>query len=291
MASAGVYSTLLTNAFMTAPEYNTQILMGADARATMKGLVQNYPAAQGDAFYIPKLSPFSAADTVTRGASGTEGTDLSSTFETISDTGINMTKTFAYSGIQVPWTAKANLTPQRAAATLGALRMRMEQAVAKRIDVTLLGLYSGLTQQVGSNASGIDWATFASAVELLEEANAPRPYYAVLHPKQYATVFGIDEFVKASTVADLGDGAPLRTGTNLNPLGVRIFFSSNVVDSSGLHNLVFSPAAFGFQPSDSLRVEEEVSAQKLSDFMVAYMDFAVAEQFDTYAVDLLTASS
>ena len=109
--------------------------------------------------------------------------------------------------------------------------------------------------------------------------------------EQYSTIFGIDEFVKSSVVADLGAGAPLRTGANLRPLGVEVFFSANVQSSSGLHNLVFSGDAFGLAQIQALRVEEERDLKFASTRLLTYQDFAVAEVHDSYAVDYITVAT
>lgn len=293
-ASTSFFAKLVSAAGMSADQFGLEVARAADARAVLAARVRNYMFPPGAALKIPKISPFTSANAVTRAtdttpSDGDEGGTI--TYTNIDDTLVSMTKTFAYSAVMVPYTTQADLDPTRAQIFLNEIRTNMELAIAKKIDVALASLYSGLSQQVGTNGTDVSWANFVAAVELLEEANAPRPYYAVFHPKQYGKVFGIDEFVKSSVVADLGDSAPLRSGTNLRPLGVEILFSGNVQSSSGLHNLVFSSEAFGLARTMGMRVQEMEDIDTLSTKVATYQDFAVAEVHDTYAVDLLTQAT
>ena len=151
MASAGIYTTLLRNAGFTEQQWAMEVAMQADSANVMADSVRQWPADPGSALNIPKLSTFSAASKITKGAGGIEANSLATT--TISDAYVPVTPVTAASKIMIPVTVEGELlSGRRAPMWEQAIRTRMGQALAKREELDLLNLYSGASNSVGDAA-------------------------------------------------------------------------------------------------------------------------------------------
>lgn len=120
------------------------------------------------------------------------------------------------------------------------LGMRTKEQWDSDTDSTKLGMYMDfgtktiwgdyLVDYIVPAGDAITWDNFLASVTLLENANAPKPYYWAVHSSLYGQLFKIPEFWEASKVGDSG-AAPGRSGTGLRPLGVEILVTSNVVNA------------------------------------------------------------
>lgn len=163
-------------------------------------------------------------------------------------------------------------------------------ALALDVETQLLGLYSGLANQIG--ALGVNWTddTVLNAIQLLDEGDAPMEDRTLIGvPAQKRALMKIDKFVDAAKTG-LGKSAAL-TGVFGEIYGTPVFFSNNVVSSSGLHNLLFHKEAFGCAIQSEMKTEK--FRLKLADDVVGHILFGTSELRDdsimgTAAVDILT---
>ena len=137
------------------------------------------------------------------------------------------------------------------AATLDMARVRgiqVGKAMAERVDKDLTALFGGLDASAGSATGSLTVALFQEAVIELEKNNIPRPYYAVIHPKQWGDLIG--SLASYNTFGEVGEEA-IKTGRVGRLHGVDIYITGNVptatVDSNTVYSgAIFNPEAIAF---------------------------------------------
>lgn len=163
-------------------------------------------------------------------------------------------------------------------------------ALSLDVETQLLGLYSGLANQLGTSGVNITDDTLLNAIQLLDEGDAPmEDRTLIMRPAQKRALLKVDKFVDASKTG-LGKSAAL-TGVFGELYGIPAFFSNNVVSSSGIHNMLFHKEAFGCAIQSEMKMER--FRTKLATDVVGHILFGTSELRDsaamgTCAVDLLT---
>ncbi len=129
-------------------------------------------------------------------------------------------------------------------ATLDMARVRgiqIGKAMAERVDKDLTALFSGFDSSTGSDTGDLTVSLFQQAVIELEKNNIPRPYFAVLHPKQWGDLIG--SLASYNTFGETGEEA-IKTGRVGRLHGVEIYISGNVQTATVSTNTVYSGAIF-----------------------------------------------
>lgn len=163
-------------------------------------------------------------------------------------------------------------------------------ALALDVEEQVLGLYSGLANQVGTLGVNVTDDTLLNAIQLLDEGDAPQEDRTfIARPAQKRALMKIDKFVDASKTG-LGKSAAL-SGVFGEFYGIPAFFSNNVASSSGIHNMLFHKEAFGVAIQSEVKTEK--FRLKLADDVVGHILYGFSELRDdsvmgTCAVDILT---
>lgn len=163
-------------------------------------------------------------------------------------------------------------------------------ALAKAIDSSIAGLYTGLSQTEAGGAAITD-ANIISAIEKLDAADAPRDNRSfVIHSEAMADLRGLDKFTRYDAVGKMGVQDGRNNGLVANVYGVDVYMSNNVVEVAGtpnvLHNLMFHKEAFGLASQVSPKTEAEYSVDELGWKVAAHTLYGVNELRDTFAVDV-----
>lgn len=110
-----------------------------------------------------------------------------------------------------------------------ALLRQRAAALAADIDQKVFDIASGATTTLGP--ATIDRAQIVSAIELLNENNAPQTdRVLVVNPDAYSDLLNITDFVRADSIA----GATVnRTGLIGEVLGLEVFLSNNIPSTTG----------------------------------------------------------
>lgn len=263
-----------------------EALFTASETSIMKGLVKNYtvPMNSGKTAQVPVYPTVSAV-------SVSEGADLTANAVSV----VTTTKSIDLGevGIMTTLTDFAkNTSEQNVVAHLGRL---FGEAIARKIDQDLIGLFTGFSTEKGGGAGAeLTIANLFSAAAELRANNAPGPYYGVFHPKAIFNVKSslTNTFSGANNLPDLGNDA-LRGGFVGTIAGIQIFESSNItVDGSGDSiGAVFAPDALGIAMMDDLKIEVQRDASVRADEVVATATYGVSELFDTYGMKLTTDST
>jgi len=250
---------------------------------------------KGDTLHIPDISNLTAND---KSAS----TDVS--FETITEGKTDLTiDNHKYAAFKVEDIVKV----QSAYDLMSPYTEKAGYALAKAMDTSLLSLYSGLSQSVGSAGSAITDTNLLTAIQYLDDADAPgKDRSLVVKPSQMKAMLAIDKFVRADAVGYLAQMSPVVTGAlqggNVKTefpkgyfgqiYGVGVYVTTNVVTTGSspvsTHNLLFHKDAFIAAVQQDIRVQSDYNIRSLATEVVADVLYGVAEYRDTFAVRILT---
>lgn len=165
---------------------------------------------------------------------------------------------------------------------------RIGYALKLKLETDLLGLYSGLSQSVGSAGTPVTDPVLLNAILELDEASAPEEDRTMIfRPASKATLMQIDKFVDASKTGNAKSAA--LTGMFGEIYGIPVFFSNNVVSSTGVRNLVFHKDAFMCAiQKDVSTYEDGPDRYQIAHTVVGHMMYGFAEKRDDHACVLLT---
>lgn len=143
----------------------------------------------------------------------------------------------------------------------------MRKAYLDKLDTDIVSLYteasaSAPDHEIGTDGTVIDYAAFLAAYELLAAQAAFPPITWVIGPAQISEVLGISQFSKFLEYGRevITQNINIQTGfLGMAPLGVGIYWSNNVVESTGLHSLMFSKQFAGVRMKQDFSVAVDAS--------------------------------
>ena len=251
----------------------------ASETSIMPGLVKNFtvPANAGKVLQVPLYS------TQTIAADTAEASDLSSTAISTDKADITLVE----AGIMTTLTDMArNHSVSNVVADLGKL---FGEAISKRHDRALTGLFSSFSSQIGAAQDEIEVKDLFEAYATLKANAVPGPYFGVFNPKAIYNVKKTltNTFVNPSS-NNVVNGAMLE-GFIGRIAGIDIFESSNVVEDSATSsvNAVFSRDALGVAVAQNINIETERNASLRASEIVASTRYGVAVLHNSYGVKIL----
>lgn len=256
-----------------------EVVRARESSLIMPNRVARYDAEfknGGDILNLPKVANLTASDV------GAQGTITPSA---PSETPLSLTiNKWIYASVGVEDMAKTqssyDLLKEYASKIGYALKLKLEQ--------DLLGLYSGLSQSVGTAGTAITDPVLLSAILYLDEADAPNEDRTlIMRPASKSTLLALDKFVDASRTGNSKSAAV--TGMFGDIYGIPVFFSNQVISATGVHNLVFHKDAFmcAIQKDVSM-YEDGPDRTQIAHTVVGHMMYGVAEKFDDHACQILT---
>jgi hypothetical protein len=289
--AAGVgwaHTGILATAGHLPDTWGAEIALDLPNKSVMMPLVEAYSMAPGDTMSLPKMG----ARTVTarvRGAGNDEGEAV--VFSALSDTAATFTKRAAYDGMAYDYLAINDLGPERLSASVNAHKDQAVRAMANDLDAQLLSLYSSASANVGG-AGDFAASDLAEAIRLLQVANAPTPYYAVLPATQWDHLAADSSIVQSQIRGDavIPTSAGLTDGFNYH--GVRIFTTGNVPTASSVaHGLVFSSAGIRLIMRSAPTIKDWDDPDTMSLKTLIWQDFAYTNSFSDWIVDFQTVDN
>jgi len=271
---ASTTSTTLDDLFVNIV---AQARFTAEEQSLMLGLVTQYniQSTAGKVIQVPKYSSVTAAAVA-------EGTDLSSTAVSTSKVDI----TVGEIGAQVVLTDMATYGADSPASAMGTI---LGSAIATKMDVDLIALFTGLSDSLGTAGAEITVADLFKASAKLRANKVTGPINAVVHPYQaYALKANLTNTFANPNGGDLQNEA-MRAGYVGTIAGINIYESANIsIDGSGdAIGAVFAPEAFAIAIKRDFNLapqrDESLRAWELNATAV----YGVAELDDTYGVKVL----
>ena len=250
----------------------------ASETAIMPGLVKQFtvPANAGTVLQVPIY----AAQTIS--ADVAESTDLSNTEISTSKADITLVE----AGIMTTLTDMArNHSVSNVVADLGRL---FGEAIAKRHDRALTGLFTSFTSEIGQDTDEIEVKDLFEAYATLRAAAVPGQYVGVFNPKAiYNVKKALTNTFVNPNASDVANQA-MTEGYIGRIAGIDIYETSNVVEPSSNTsvNAVFSRDALGIAIAEQLKIETQRDASLRADEVVASTRYGVSVLHNTYGVKL-----
>lgn len=287
MAAPTTTTALLNTAGLSPNQYGLDVLLDLPNRSVFMGqgaprLISSYSIGQGSTLYAPVVSARTAS-AITRGS---EPANL--TYQAIAGTAATFTKRFTYNALSIGYGSLNDMPPEQLAATLRAYQFQATRALANDVDTQVLGLWSSAAagNTVGGGAVDFTIGNLADAIKLLEVANAPRPYYAVLPATQWDHLATTDELVRFDI---RGEGSTIVNGTGFRYHGCDIFVTGNCPTGGGIaHGLVFSSEGVIMTVRDLPGVKDWDDPDTASRRLAIFLDWAYANSFSDWIVDFQT---
>lgn len=165
-------------------------------------------------------------------------------------------------------------------------------ALAKKVDTDVLGLYTAFSQSVGADNTDITAATFLSAIEYLDLADAPETNRSgVFHANQKSAFLNVDQFVRYDATGIGGQQNPIIRGQFGELYGISIYFTTNITTTgspAGDHNLVFHKEAMALAMQRDIRIQSQYNIRSLANEVVGDVLYGYVEYRDTFGVVVKT---
>ena len=250
--------------------------------SVMRPLVTLYPLmGSGKVAEVPVYPAISAAAV-------NEATDLS-------NTAVNPTSaTITASEIGV-MTTLTDLGASSASRNVGAdIGKLFGEAIAKKVDTDLCGLFSSFTTNTGG-AAGTELTAdlLFKAQAQLRTLSVPAPYYAVFHPK---ALFNLKKTLTqagysgtATAISEIGNEA-LRNGYIGRIAGIDVFENANLAIDGSDDSIggVFHPASIGLAMKEDFKVETQRDASLRATEIVASIVYGKAVVKESFGVAVTT---
>jgi N4-gp56 family major capsid protein len=274
-------TTLSTLANKISPIVQESMFVASET-AIMPGLVRTFtvPANSGKVLQVPKFATTSAANVA-------EGTDLAGTSTDVAITPGKSDITIQEAGVMTVLTDMSrNYATGNVVADLGRL---FGEAIAKRHDQALTGLFSGFSNSLGAPQDEVTVELLFKAFSTLKSNAVPGPYYGVFHPKAIYNVKKTLTNTFTNPNAGILQNEAMREGYVGRIAGIDIFETSNVVEDSAtsVTNAVFSRDALGLAVGENIKIATQRDESLRAEEIVATTVYGVAELHDTYGVKII----
>ena len=256
-----------------------EVIHARETKLVMPNRIARYDAEfknGGDILRIPQIAHLTATSVGSYGA-----ISLASHSETPLALTVDQ---WIYAAVEVENLAKV----QASYDMLKEYSKRISYSLKVNLEAYILALYSTLTQSVGTASTPVSDAVLLNAILKLDEASAPEEDRTIImRPASKSVLLQMDKFVDASKTGYAKSAA--LTGMFGDIYGIPIFFSNNVVSSTGIRNLVFHKDAF------MCAIQKDVAMYnvgpdriQIADTVVGHMMYGAIEKRDDHACVLLT---
>jgi hypothetical protein len=243
-----------------------ETLRAAEAALVVAPLVKRYDSLvkqRGDTIHIPRISNLTAND-----KTQTQEVTLQNPTETDISISIDQWKEASFE-IEDIVKVQSNYD------LMSEYTNKAGFAIAQAVDSDLLGLYTGSTNtDVGTYGTDITDAVVVSAIQAIDEANAPIEDRAfAIKPSQKAALMKLDKFVKADYLGQYDQATPVKRGPNNRYLWGEIYgmptyyttqVKTTVASPTQTHNLMFHKEALALALQQAPRTQSTYWAKDLA---------------------------
>lgn len=176
-----------------------------------------------------------------------------------------------------------------------AAAIELGNALAQKVDIDLLALFSGFSSGKGTAAASLTIGKLGAAVAVLGNNKVMGPRMGVLHPYQWHDIW-VELGQPAATYANLGDvltTEALREYFVSRLLNVTWYVSANITPdgSDDAYGAVFTREALGFDEREAYSVRPQRDESLRATELNGHMGYAVGELRDAAGVYLLSDAS
>lgn len=278
--------TVTTGANFIPEIWSQEVLRAVESNLVLADKVKRYDGevkAYGDTIHIPNLSNLSANAKVAGELVTTQAVT-----EDKKDISINQ-------HYETSFYVEDILKVQSKYDLMSEYTNKAGYAIAKQIDSSIAGLYSGLSQYVGDGSTDVTDANIVAGIELIDNADAPEmDRFFIIKPSAKAALMLIDKFVLRTGPGWSVSDSPILHGAKENGFwgdiyGFKVFVTTNLVTSAGtptvVHNLMFQKEAFALAMQESPRTQTQYKQEYLANLVTVDTIYGFAELRDTFGVD------
>lgn len=285
MGFGAAQQTTTTGAVFIATKLSRDLEKARESKKVMAGLVNRRDfdvADDGGTISVPFVSNLSA----TAVSDNTSVTFQAPTEVAIS---ISINRHFESSvAIQDRLSAQAKYD------LMQAYKGKVNEALDRQVETDLTGLYSGLSQTVGTGNAALTEANVVRAIQYLNDANAPQEdRHFVVKPGAMNHLQQIGRFTEYQSVNN--GKAPMVGGNNGlvgDVFGVAVHMTTNIAQVSGtpgtIHNLLFHQDAFCLAMQRNVKVEMMRRPDFLATGVIASVLYGYVELRDDHGIDVRT---
>lgn len=175
--------------------------------------------------------------------------------------------------------------------------IQMGNAFAKKVDTDVCALFSGFTNSVGTSGENLTMGEILQGIDMLENAEVPRPYLVTLSPRGWYQLL-IESNSKFMEVAKFGPVAEevIRTYRTFQALGCLWAISPRVPTANAEVDLVGSIMGTGalgmvWKWMPRIDTQEDISRGGGGFEFIGKYANGVAEIEDTYGVKIIHSAS
>lgn len=253
-----------------------EIVSALNGRLVAANIFKNYPVTgSGDTVHFPKLANLAAE-------AFTPGTALEGKVNTEASVDVSINQFYA-----VPLSIDDIAKVQSDVNLMQAYTGKAGEAMAVKIDSSILALYSGFTYDINATSDITD-ANLRKAIEYLDIANAPEEdRYLIIYPTQKNALLALDKFTLA---ANYGSVAPVQRGLFGSIYGLNVVVTTQVPYSSKRKNIVAHKDAIVYCSQQDVRFKVSERALALCTDVVAYSVWGVQNMRADFGVTISTDS-
>lgn len=277
MALGTAHQTVTTGANFVPEIWSQETQVATESNLVAAKRVKRFDTdvrQKGDVIHVPKVSNLAATAKVAE-------TVLAFSGPTEDKVDITINKHF-----YISFLLEDILDAQSAYNTSEEYKGKISYGLAKQVDSDVLGLYTSITQTVGTAATPPGDPQYLRAIQYLDDADAPMEDRSlIMSPSLKATLLGIDKFVDQDFVGD----RPVVNGIFGQRYGVSLFVSTNVPLSSGNPiNQMFHKEAYALAMQRDLKVESQRILEYLGTLTVGQVLYGVAAYRTAFGVQFLS---
>lgn len=277
MADATLTTSIDELSSIAIAEARDTILNSADLR----NYVTRLTVPQGSlSIRVPKLGSLTAS-ALTEGQSAAN--------QEFTSTGTLLTPT-TNAVVQISLTDLAGASAPQTAARAG---RAMGQAIVKKINTDIAGLFDGFSTSLGTTNTDISEETIRKAKRVLMENNAPGPYYLVVSCRVFEDIMQIYSSNLTETSDRLRDAVLNGEAPSIYGVNVVVTSSGLEEDGNGDYKVgLFSSEALAFAETegwgvDGLKLERQRDASLIGEKWVMSAAYDYKEIDDTYGCEII----
>jgi hypothetical protein len=272
------HQTITTGDNFIPEVWGKELQRATENNLVMGKLVKRFDAEMksfGDVLHIPKISNLSAT-----AKSASTAVTFSSPTEGVVDLTINK-------HYHVALLIERNLDAKSKYNLAEEYKEKMSYALAKQIDTDTMALQSGLSQTVGTDNVAVTDAVLLSAIQKLDEADAPESDRScVVSPATKMDLIQISR-LSSSDFVNMAD-RPVVNGFFDSRYGVNFYVTNNTVaGSSGHVNVLFHKEALALAIQTNPQLYSDFIIEYLGDAYVMDVKYGVVEYRDAFGVTIL----
>ena len=272
--------TITTGAVFIPEVWSKELQRATESNLVAARLVKRFDADvqnAGQILHIPKISNLSA---------NVKTANAQVTFQSPTETKIDLTINKSY---EASFLIEDDLAIEAAYRIQEEYKEKMAYALAKKVDTDVLGLYTNLSQTVGTSGVPLSDDSFRRALQYLDDADAPAQDRAfIMRPSCKNALLGIDKYVNQDFTG-MGD-VPVKTGLFGQRYGVLFYVSTNIPldGSSNPINLLIQKEVFAAALQKNITLKSDYVIDYLSQAYVAQVLYGVITYRATFGVQVFS---